>query len=51
MYNTCRTNGVQGAHVDFLICAVARSHSMGILTTDRDFEHFAEHLEIKLLNG
>ncbi len=45
-YNTCRTNGVQGANTDFLICAVAHRRGYSILTTDRDFESFQEYIPI-----
>jgi len=47
-FNVCRTNGVQGAHTDFLICAVAVNNGLHIFTTDKDFEMFAEHLPIRL---
>ncbi len=47
-HNICRQNGVQGSHIDYLICAVAYSHGMSIFTTDRDFMMFSEHLEIEL---
>lgn len=30
-YNTCRTNGIQGANTDFLICAVADRRGCCIL--------------------
>lgn len=46
--NLCRRRGVQGSNTDFLICAVASRLSMPILTTDRDFEAFANLLPIKL---
>ena len=46
--NQCRTNGVQGANTDFLICAAAVSRNYEILTTDRDFVFFAELLPIVL---
>ena len=47
-YNLCRRRGVQGSNTDFLICAVASRLAMPILTTDRDFEAFANVLLIKL---
>ncbi len=47
-YNTCRTRGVQGSAADFLICAQAISHDLPLLTTDRDFSYFAEHLPLDL---
>jgi hypothetical protein len=48
-FNLCRQKGVQGSPVDFLICAQAHQRNMAILTDDRDFEHYAEFLPIKLL--
>jgi len=47
-FNICRSNGVQGSHTDFLICAVAVNNGLHIFTTDKDFEIFAEHLPIRL---
>ena len=47
-FNRCRTAGVAGSPVDFLICAVAERLGVPIFTTDRDFERFARHLPIRL---
>lgn len=47
-FNTCRAKGVQGSPVDFLICALCIRRKIPILTTDRDFFHYAKHLPIKL---
>lgn len=46
--NTCRKNGIQGSHIDFLICAVAARIDAGIFTTDKDFSFYQKHLPIKL---
>jgi len=48
-FNTCRARGVQGSHIDFLICAVAANNNLLIYTSDRDFEQFSKHLPIRLL--
>lgn len=48
LFNACRGKGVQGSHVDFLICAVAMRHSVPVFTTDGDFENYARHLDIEL---
>ena len=48
-YNTCRSNGIQGANTDFLICAAAVRRNYSILTTDKDFDNFAKYLPIKLI--
>ena len=49
-YNTCRSHGIQGSHIDFLICAVAANHDLFIFTTDQDFVRYAEHLPIRLFS-
>lgn len=38
-YNKCRINGIQGSHIDYLICAVAFRNNFKILTLDNDFEY------------
>ncbi len=46
--NRCRQKGIQGSHIDFLICAVAVRLNVEIFTTDKDFEYYQQHLPIKL---
>lgn len=46
--NVCRQKGVQGSHVDFLICAVAVRLNVEIFTTDKDFDFYQQHLPVKL---
>jgi predicted nucleic acid-binding protein len=46
-FNTCRSRGIQGSNTDFLICAVAARRGIPIFSTDRDFEAYAEILEIR----
>ena len=48
-YNTCISSGVQGSHIDFLICACAFRREFGILTTDPDFERYQRHIPLRLL--
>lgn len=50
-FNRCRTAGVTGSPVDFLICAVSERLAVPIFTTDRDFERFARHLPIRLFDS
>ena len=47
--NICRSKGIQGSTIDFLICAVAHSENLIILTTDNDFENYKKYLSIKLI--
>lgn len=47
-YNECRKNGVQGSHIDLLICAVAVRLDIPIFTSDKDFGFYQQHLPIKL---
>ena len=47
-YNECRQKGVQGSHIDLLICAVAVRLNIPILTSDKDFDFYQQHLPIKL---
>jgi len=46
--NLCRTNGIQGSHADFLICAVATRLKMKIYTNDKDFHHYSKYLPLEL---
>jgi len=50
-FNTCRSKGIQGSHIDFLICAVAANNGLQIFTTDKDFDLFAKHLPIRLFEA
>ncbi len=45
--NTCRSKGIQGSHIDFLICAVAFRLKSEIFTTDNDFSHYEKHIPIQ----
>ena len=47
-YNTCRMKGIQGSHIDFLICAVAHNYNLLIFTEDKDFHQYLKHLDVKL---
>ena len=48
MSNRCRSRGIAGSSIDFLICAVAHSRGWQILTTDGDFGHYAKILPLRL---
>ncbi len=47
--NLCRSKGIQGSTIDFLICAVAYLENFIIFTTDKDFEEYKKHLPIQLI--
>ena len=46
--NLCRQKGIQGSHIDFLICAVSVRLNVEIFTTDNDFELYKQYLPITL---
>ena len=48
LFNLCRKKGVQGSHIDFLICAVAMRHSAAIFTTDKDFMNYVKHINLEM---
>ena len=45
--NICRSKGIQGSTIDFLICAVAYLENLVIFTIDKDFENYKRFLPIK----
>ncbi|MFV1983047.1 MAG: PIN domain-containing protein [Thiohalomonadales bacterium] len=47
--NKCRCKGIQGSHIDFLICSVASRLGSVIFTTDKDFLYYKKNLPIELL--
>ena len=50
-HNTCRAEGIQGSHIDFLICACAFRIEASIYTNDKDFINFSKVLPIALYAG
>jgi predicted nucleic acid-binding protein len=46
--NQCRSSGIAGSPVDFLICAAAHRRGWSILTTDQDFRNYASVLPLRL---
>jgi predicted nucleic acid-binding protein len=46
--NICRREGIQGSHIDFLICSVAEANAASILTLDKDFTRYAKHIPVTL---
>lgn len=47
-FNKCRKSGIQGSHIDYLICAVAHNNNFSILTLDDDFKFYKKHTGISL---
>lgn len=48
--NVCRAKGIQGSHIDFLVCSVAIRLKMKIYTTDKDFQGYSKHLPILIFD-
>ena len=49
--NACRSSGIAGSTVDFLLCAVAIGNDMELFTADRDFARYATASALKLYRG
>ena len=47
-FNDCRSKGVQGSFIDFLICAQATNSKMSILTSDKDFENYRNVIPVRI---
>ena len=48
LHNQCRKKGIQGSHIDFLICAVSIKNNLSIFTLDNDFEKYQKYINLKL---
>jgi hypothetical protein len=46
--NKCRKKGIQGSHIDFLICAVSNRLDVPVFTSDKDFSNFSRAVSLKL---
>jgi predicted nucleic acid-binding protein len=44
--NTCRHRGVQVGTIDALLAQLCIRHGLVMLSTDRDFEHMARHVDL-----
>jgi predicted nucleic acid-binding protein len=49
--NTCRRQGIQVGTIDALLAQLCRRHDLVMLTTDRDFELMAAHVDLQLWSG
>ncbi len=50
IHNQCRSRGIAGSAVDFLICAAASRRGWQIFTTDQDFTRYAKAFPLQLYN-
>jgi predicted nucleic acid-binding protein len=48
--NLCRSRGIAGSEVDFLICSVALARKWTIYTTDADFKRYAKAIPITMVS-
>jgi predicted nucleic acid-binding protein len=48
---TCGRHGVQVGTIDALLTRLCLRHDLLLLTTDRDFEHMARHVPLRLWQG
>jgi predicted nucleic acid-binding protein len=46
--NDCRRDGIAGAPIDMLLCAVSIRHGWKIFTTDRDFIHYGRVVSLRM---
>ncbi|MGA8151801.1 MAG: PIN domain-containing protein [Terriglobales bacterium] len=51
LHNQCRSRGIAGSAIDFLICATALRRNWQIFTTDHDFPRYAIILPVKLYDA
>ncbi len=47
-FTICRRRGVQGSPTDMLLCAIAARREMTIFSTDKDFERYRRHIQVRL---
>jgi len=48
-FNICMKKGIQGSHIDFLICAIAINHNLSIFTLDKDFINYSKYIDLNLI--
>ncbi|WP_245745229.1 type II toxin-antitoxin system VapC family toxin [Deinococcus reticulitermitis] len=48
-FNICRGKGIQGSSTDFLIAACSVAWGLPLLTKDKDFGRYAEHIPLRLV--
>jgi predicted nucleic acid-binding protein len=48
IHKQCRSRGIAGSAIDFLICAAASRRDWQVFTTDQDFTRYASVIPLKL---
>lgn len=48
IHTTCSRHGVQLGTIDALIAALCLGHDLTLLTADRDFDHAARHVPVRI---
>ena len=51
MHNQCRSRGIAGSAIDFLLCAAAHRRNWQVFTMDADFERYAKVLGLRLYSA
>ena len=46
MSHRCRTKGISGSAIDFLICAVAHRRAWQVFTSDGDFQNYSKAIPV-----
>ena len=49
-FNLCRKHGIQGSHIDYLICSIAVNNNFSILSLDKDFWNYKKYIDIDIIN-
>ena len=49
--NACRRQGIQVGTIDALLARLCRRHDLVMLTTDRDIELMAAHVDLRMWSG
>ncbi|QTQ15016.1 PIN domain-containing protein [Treponema parvum] len=49
-FNLCRKHGIQGSHIDYLICSVAANNNFSILSLDKDFCNYKKYIDIDIID-
>lgn len=50
-YNLCRSKGIQGSHIDFMICAYCVTNKMKVLTKDQDYRLYSRYIPVEIVEA